>query len=129
MRRDRIAAMLRILKITCLTLCLALTAVAADVDGAWKAVYQSPDGNQRESTFHFKADGGKLTGKVVSAMGETEIKEGTISGEDIAFSVVRNFNGNEFTLKYKGKVAKDEIKLNVSFGDRDFDIVAKRQTS
>lgn len=119
--------MLHLFRITGLVCCLAFALAAADVDGAWKAVYNTPDGSQRESTFHFKADGGKLTGKVVSTMGETEITDGTVSGDGVAFAVVRNFNGNEFKLNYKGKVEKDEMKLNVSFGERSFDIVAKKQ--
>jgi hypothetical protein len=123
--------MLQLLKTATLLFCLTLLLSAADVDGTWKAVYTTPDGSQRESTFHFKADGGKLTGKIVSAMGEAEIKDGTITGETISFNVVRNFGGNEMVLNYKGTVAKDEIKMNVSFGggDRNFDIVAKKQQS
>jgi hypothetical protein len=123
--------MLQLLKTAGLLFCLTLLLSAADVDGTWKAVYTTPDGSQRESTFHFKADGGKLTGKIVSAMGEAEIKDGTITGETISFNVVRNFGGNEMVLNYKGTVAKDEIKMNVSFGggDRNFDIVAKKQQS
>lgn len=120
--------MIRILKVMALALATAFAVCAADVDGVWKAVYTTPDGTQRESTFHFKADGAKLTGKLASQMGESEIKDGTITGESIAFSVTRNFNGNEFTMQYKGKVAKDEIKLQVTFGDRDFEIVAKKQS-
>jgi hypothetical protein len=119
--------MLHFLRTMGLMLCLTLALAGADVDGVWKAVYTSPDGAQRESTFHLKADGGKLTGKLVSANGEAELKDGTITGDDVAFTVTRNFGGNDVALKYKGKVAKDEMKLNVGFGDRSFDIVAKKQ--
>ena len=101
--------------------------LAAGIDGAWKADYTTPDGTARTSTFHLKADGEKLTGKVVSPMGEAEIKDGTIKGDDIAFNVTRNFNGEEFTLKYAGKVSGDELKLKVAFNENSFDIVAKRQ--
>ena len=114
-------------------LCLVLTCTAllcaAGIDGAWKADYTTPDGTARTSTFHFKADGDKLTGKVVSPMGEAEIKDGTVKGDDIAFSITRSFNGNDFTLKYTGKVSGDELKLKVNFNDNSFDIVAKRQGS
>lgn len=120
--------MLKLLKAAVLTLSLSALLAAASPDGVWKAEYTTPDGNQRQSTFHFKTDGGKLTGKVVSGMGEAELKDGTVNGDDIAFTVVRNFNGNEFTLKYNGKVAADEIKLKVTFNDENtFDIVAKKQ--
>ena len=43
-------------------------------------------------------------------------------------NVVRNFNGNEFTINYAGAVTGDEIKMKMSFGgDRTMDVVAKRQ--
>jgi hypothetical protein len=116
------------LKLVGLLIISALMAFGADVTGSWKAEYTTPDGTQRQSTFNLKADGDKLTGKVVSAMGETDIQNGSIKGDDVSFSVVRNFNGNDVTLKYSGKVSGDEMKLKVSFNDeQSFDIVAKRQ--
>jgi len=107
----------------------ALLMCGADVSGVWKADYTTPDGTARQSTFHLKADGEKLTGKIVSQMGEAEIKDGAVKGEDVSFSVVRNFGGDEVTLKYTGKLAGDELKLKVSFNENTFDIVAKRQGS
>lgn len=106
---------------------LVIAAFAADPTGVWKADYTTPNGAQRSSTFHLKGDGEKLTGKVVSQMGESEIKDGSVNGDDISFSVVRNFNGNEVTMKYTGKVTTDSIKMQVSFGDRTLDMVAKKQ--
>ena len=106
---------------------LAIAALAADPTGVWKADYTTPNGTQRSSTFHLKADGEKLTGKVVSQMGESEIKDGSVKGDDVSFSVVRSFNGNEVTMKYTGKVSADSIKMQVSFGDRTLDMVAKKE--
>jgi uncharacterized protein (DUF2147 family) len=115
------------MKLPMLFLALVAMMIAADPTGVWKAEYTTPNGDQRTSTFHLKAEGDKLTGKVVTTRGETEIKNGTIKGDDVAFDVVRNFNGNEFTMKYAGKVEADEIKMKVSFGeDRTMDVVAKR---
>ena len=115
------------LKLAILALSSALLMMAAGVDGVWKAVYTTPDGNQRQTTFHLKADGEKLTGKAVSQAGETDIKDGTVKGEDVSFTIVRSFGGNEVNLKYNGKVAGDEMKLTVHFNENSFDIVAKRQ--
>ena len=115
------------------TLALAVSSVAwaADVNGKWKASYQSPDGQQRESTFNFQVSGETLTGTVVSsALGEAKIEDGKVSGDTIKFSVTRNFNGSDVKLRYDGKVAGDTINFTISFGDQgSFDIVAKRQTS
>jgi hypothetical protein len=105
----------------------ALFLSAAGIDGVWKAEYTTPDGTARQSTFHFKADGDKLTGKVVGQSGEAPIKDGAIKGDEVTFSVVRNFGGDEVTLKYAGKVEGDQLKLKVAFNENSFDIVAKRQ--
>ena len=48
---------------------------------------------------------------------------------DVTFSVTRSFNGQDFTLKYAGKVAGDELKLKVSFNENEFEILAKRQAT
>jgi len=111
-----------------MTAVLAVAAFAADPTGVWKADYTSPDGNQRTTTFHLKAEGEKLTGKLVSAMGESPIQEGSVKGDDVSFSVVRNFNGNDVTIKYTGKVSGNEIKMKATFGgDLTMEMVAKKQ--
>ena len=105
----------------------ALTATAADINGTWKASVETPNGTI-ETTFTFKVDGSKLTGKVSSPMGESEISDGKVDGDALSFVVVRNFNGNEFKLSYKGKVSGDEMKLTLEFpgGDRQIEMTAKR---
>ena len=120
---------MKLLRVALLSIASAVLALAAAVDGVWKADYTTPDGSARSTTFHFKADGEKLTGKAVSAMGETEIKNGVIKGDDVSFTVTRNFGGNEVNLKYAGKLSGNEMKLTVSFNENNFDIVAKRQGS
>ena len=115
------------LKSLVLTAALAVVSFAADATGSWKAEYQTPNGDTRTSTFNLKADGEKLTGKMVTPMGETDIKDGTVKGDNVTFSVVRNFGGNEVTVTYKGVVAADEMKLSMGFGDRTMEMVAKRQ--
>jgi hypothetical protein len=114
-----------------LALAVATTAFAADVSGKWKSQYQTPDGQQRESTFTFAVSGETLTGTVASAMGEAKIEEGKVSGDTITFSVTRNFQGNDVKVRYTGKVAgADTINFTVSFGDMgSFDIVAKKLAS
>lgn len=108
---------------------ILLTALwAADVSGKWKAEFTTPDGQSRTTTFAFQVDGAKLTGTVGSAMGEAKIDDGKVSGDEISFSVTRNFGGNDVKMLYKGKVAGDEIKFTVSIPemDRTFEMTAKR---
>jgi hypothetical protein len=106
----------------------ALIAHAADVAGTWKANFETPNGNI-ESTFVFKVDAGKLTGTVTSGnFGEVQIVDGKVDGDNVTFSTVRNGPQGEFRINYKGKMAGDEIKFEVSFTgmDQTFPITAKR---
>jgi hypothetical protein len=107
----------------------AVTVWAAEVTGKWKAEFQTPNGDTRTSIFNLKAEGEKLTGTVESPRGSAEIQEGKVSGDAVSFVVIRNFNGNEFKMRYSGKVAGDEMKLKVEIGDGDrtFEMTAKRE--
>ena len=103
------------------------TVFAENVSGTWKGSYPGRDGQTRESTIVLKAEGEKLTGTVSGGRGgDSEIKDGTIKGGDISFSVVRNFGGNEVTVKYKGKVTGDAIQFKVEAGERSYEMTAKR---
>lgn len=99
---------------TGLLLVLCAAALAADIDGKWTGQVQGPQGAM-DVTFAFKADGEKLTGSITNQMGEAAISEGTIKGDAVSFKVVREFQGNKFTLKYTGKLAGDELKLTRTF--------------
>ncbi len=102
-------------RIVFLSACFVLAAVAmawaADISGKWVAQVPGRGGQTRETTFNFKADGTKLTGTVSGMQGDNPISDGKIDGDNISFTVVNSFNGNEVKLLYKGKVAGDEIKF------------------
>lgn len=88
--------------------------LAADVTGKWTAEMQGQNGNTRTVTMNLKADGSKLTGTVSGGRGgEAEISDGKVDGNDVSFSVVREFNGNKMTSNYKGKVDGDVIHFNM----------------
>jgi len=90
---------------------IAALAWAADVSGKWVAQVQGQGGQTRETTFNFKVDGGKLTGTVSGMRGENPISGGTVTGDDISFTVALSFNCNDIKMNYKGKVSGDEIKF------------------
>lgn len=102
--------------IAALALALAGTWVqAGDPSGSWTWTTPGRNGGpERTSTLTLKVEGTKLTGKV-AAPGrdgkavETVISEGKVDGDAIAFSVVREVNGNSTTAKYSGKVGADKI--------------------
>jgi uncharacterized lipoprotein YehR (DUF1307 family) len=106
----------------------ALSAYGADITGKWKSESPGRDGTPMTTTYVFKVDGEKLAGTVSGRQGETAISEGKINGDEISFVVVRNFQGEERKIEYKGKVSGDEIKMTITFGpDRPArEVVAKR---
>ena len=63
--------------------------------------------------------------------GRVPISEGKVDGDNISFSVVREFNGSEFRINYKGKVAESEIKFTgeIPGMDRTFEFSAKKSTT
>ena len=94
---------------------------STDASGTWswtvKGRRNRPD---RKITAKLKVDGDKVTGKVISPgrdgqENETEIKDGKISGDEISFSVTREFNGNSMTTKYSGKLSGDTIKGKMEY--------------
>lgn len=96
----------------CASLALfALSCSAGGINGKWIADLPGREGQTRQQTFNFKAEGNKLTGTVSGRQGDTPISDGEINGDDISFTVTQNFRGNEVKVLYKGKVAGKEIKF------------------
>ena len=95
--------------------CLAaLTMMAADPTGKWTAEMQGRNGNAMTVTMNLKADGDKLSGTVSGRMGDTDISDGKVDGDNVMFSVVREMqNGNKMTTHYTGKVDGDTIHFTI----------------
>jgi hypothetical protein len=87
------------------------------VDGTWTWTVAGRNGGpDRKMTLKLKVEADKLTGVMVSPgrQGgdpvETKIADAKIKGEEISFTVTREFNGNKMVSKYNGKLAGDVIK-------------------
>jgi hypothetical protein len=90
-------------------------ALAADVDGVWKASMPGRDGQTFDMTIKLKAEGDKLTGTMSGARGgDTEIQDGKVSGDSVSFKIKREFGGNSFVMTYEGKLTGDEIKFKTT---------------
>lgn len=95
-------------------LALASSTLAADISGKWTAEVPGRGGQTRTTNFDFKVEGEKLTGTMSGMQGEMAIADGSVKGDDIAFVVVVNFNGNEMKLTHKGKLTGEVIKMTRS---------------
>ena len=93
---------------------LALAAspmLAADATGKWEAMLSGPQG-EMAFVFDLTADGEKLTGKVSNEfMGDSEIKDGKISGDEISFKQELERGPRVITFSYAGKINGDEMEL------------------
>jgi hypothetical protein len=116
----------RILALTIGILVLALPALAADVDGKWTGMVDTPNG-AIQVVFNFKADGAKLAGSTTGPDGmEIPIKNGKVNGKSITFDVDLDFGGMAFTLSYTGDVAPDQIKMTADFMGMPFEFVVNK---
>lgn len=95
-------------------------AAQSSVAGDWDASLNTPGGSVSIKLV-FKVDGEKLTGTVKRASGEVPL-QGTIKGSDLSFSYTVNYNSNDITLSFTGKVTGDNISGNVSFGGQADDV-------
>ncbi len=89
----------------------AIAAWAADVSGQWVAEVPGRQGQTQSMTFTFKVEGEKLTGSITTPRGESPISDGKIQGDEISFTQVLEFGGNQMKFLYKGKVVGDEIRF------------------
>jgi hypothetical protein len=94
-----------------------IAADKVDPTGNWTWTMQARNGGEaRTITMKLKLEGEKVTGTITSPARqggearETKIEEGKLTGEDLSFKVVREFNNNKMTQEYTGKVTKDTIK-------------------
>jgi hypothetical protein len=105
----------------------SLVAFAADFSGKWTSEFDTQVGHQKYN-YEFHVDGAKLTGKAINEQfGSTDIQDGKIDGDNITFTEVLNFNGNDLKITYTGKIDGDQIKFTRKVGDfATEEIVAKR---
>jgi hypothetical protein len=103
-------------------LCLGLTAWAEDAKlnpaGTWVWTSTGQNGQTRQNTLKLKQDGETLTGTVSGRNGDTAIEGAKLKGDELSFTVTREFNGNKFVQKFTGKLTADTIKGKIEF-ERD----------
>jgi len=90
-------------------------AAGANVSGSWTMTVESPMGT-RDSNAELSQTGEQLSGKMISQRGEVPIN-GAIKGDDVAFGMNVNMQGQSLQIDYSGKVAGDAMSGTVKFGD------------
>lgn len=110
---------IRLFTVLCVAaLMVTFTAMAADVSGTWTGEQQGRNGPQTV-TLNLKAEGNTLTGAITGRGGETAISDGKVDGDNVSFTVTREFNGNTMKMKYSGAVSGSELKLKMEVEGSD----------
>src|ERR1700745_786937 len=84
------------------------------VDGNWDLTMTTPMG-ERKATLSLKSAGGTLTGPQGAEGNSTEIFDGTVNGDDVAWKVSIT-NPMPLTLDFSGKVSGDSISGEMGIG-------------
>ncbi|MBS1501053.1 MAG: glycoside hydrolase [Bacteroidetes bacterium] len=104
---------------------LFVMAVVADLNGKWKGTIKTPDGNELEVVYNFKADGDKLTGTADSPAGSVSIDDGKITGDTFSFKVT--VDGTDYP--HKGKMYADSCGIDIDFGGSTVHTTVVRDTT
>jgi len=112
---------------------VAVSALAADIDGRWNTSVESPQGTFN-LVFEFKAEGEKLNGAMSAEMmpAPAPISDGVIKGNDVSFklSIDLGQGGPPLVISYKGTLKGDEVNLvstvDMGQGPMESPVVLKR---
>ena len=105
---------------------LSLTLLAADSSGTYTGTYQGSSGKV-ENTLVLRSKGRTLTGTLQNQYGTLPIQNGAVDGEDLFFVVVVKDEGEDFRMVYRGHIFEDEIQFRIEAGERQIDLVVKKQ--
>jgi hypothetical protein len=114
-------ALSTLLSLTAVSLSRAAEDKKADPSGNWTWTTPGRNGGaDRKMTLKLKVEGEKVTGTLSfpgqdGEMVKSEIENGKIKGDEVSFTVTREFNGNKRTMKYNGKITADAIKGKTEF--------------
>jgi hypothetical protein len=100
---------------------------AVDITGKWTSSFDTQIGKQ-EYTYDFVVKDGKLSGKMKSNIGESDVLDGKVDGDKVTFGELLKFEGMEVKISYSGTiVSADEIKFTRNVADfATEELVAKR---
>lgn len=98
-------------------LSFAVYGLLTDVSGEWEMTISSPRG-ERTSVMTIEQNGDKITVTMEGFRGNEMIGEGTITGEDIEWTVKMDTPRGEFSITYNGTVSGDTMSGEAQMGDR-----------
>jgi riboflavin synthase alpha subunit len=99
-----------------------------DVTGDWKGTFDL-NGTPTELMFHLKSAGNTVTGTVERAGAPAiEVHEGKVEGDTVSFWITTDYEGETYTIVYKGKVTPGQIDFDMGTADQSWSasVIAKK---
>lgn len=89
--------------------------------GTWNFTLSMEDGQTAETSLELTQEGETLKGQYRGPLGEAEVTDAKLEGDQLSFSVTRERDGVEVVTTYQGKVTGDMVEGTVAFkaGDRE----------
>ena len=88
--------------------------VVQTLDGTWRWSFLMPDGTRTEPRAKIKQEGATLTGtSIVKSGQDAPIVGGTVNGNAVAWTVVREHDGRKVTTRYQGVVTGEIIRGSI----------------
>ena len=98
--------------------------------GTWQWTFRASGGQTFEPSIKLKQNADKITGTLVWGENEVPIEDGSIQGDELSFKIIRERDGEKYTMKFAGKVEADTLKGKVDSNwggaDKTYDWEAKR---
>ena len=88
---------------------------ASSISGVWDFKVETQAGSGTP-VLTFKQDGENLSGNYKGQLGEASVT-GTVKGGDVKFSFKINFQGQDFTVVYTGKIDGNSMKGTAALGE------------
>jgi len=101
---------------------------APDVTGDWKGTFDL-NGTPTELKFHLKSSGNTVTGTMERAgTPPVELHEGKIDGDTVNFWITTDYEGETYTIVYKGKITSGQIAFDFGTADQSWgaQMIAKK---
>ncbi len=91
-----------------------------DITGDWKGAFDL-NGTPMELKFHLKSSGNTVTGTLERpGAPPAEVHEGRIDGDTVSFWVTTDYEGQTYTIVYKGKVTPGQIDFDFGTADQSW---------
>jgi len=96
-----------------------------NIAGKWSLKVSGPMG-EIESTMELEQDGNQISGSISSSMGRWEIRDGILSGNELALSISATMMGQTMDLSFSGTTEKDSIEGTITFMEWSMELTATR---